>query len=355
MQRDQRKNRPAPRSRSAKRHDSPAARIAGERRSEREALAALQAQQQRQERQREQRELRRRREETKKRDSRGAQEAQRRREEQKERSRLNDFRNKQKRQAKHRKQRRISPDAWKRFMIMAGIIVAVVLSMVIFFRVRDVKVQGSRYYSAEEIEEAAGIADGDNLLTLSRGEIAGNIIARLPYVKTVRVTRKLPDTVVISVTEHETTFCIKATDGHIFLMTAAGKVTQELTERESRSYIQVLEPQIETPKIGETVRVTVPAEAQLDADSLLAALTQTLQAIERADLAKNVESVRIPSALNISLQYEDRFDVKLGDVDRIDYKLEYLKAVIAEQKSYVTGTIDLTFNNGEEAHVMPEE
>ena len=35
--------------------------------------------------------------------------------------------------------------------------------------------------------------------------------------------------------------------------------------------------------------------------------------------------------------------------------LEFLKIVVAEQKSYVTGTIDLTFDSGNEAHVMPDE
>ena len=335
-----------------KRHNSPAARIAQQRRAERLAAEAQETEQRRLERQEQAaREAKRRREEKKARDSRAAREAQRRREEKKERRRLNEISDKQTRQAKQSKHRRISPDTWKRLLIMAAIVVAVVLSMVLFFRVRDVEVRGNHYYSGEEIVAAAGIADGDNLLTLSRGEIAGNIIARLPYVKTVRVTRSLPDTVVLTVTEHETNYCIRSTSGSLYLITAAGKATQEITEQEAGGYIQILEPQIAPPVIGETVSLAGTEGTQ----ATLEALTLTLQEIENAELSKQVASVSVPSAYNISLWYGDRFDVKLGTTDQLAYKLEFLKIVVAEQKSYVTGTIDLTFDSGNEAHVMPDE
>ena len=162
-----------------------------------------------------------RREERKKRDSRAAAEAQRRREDRKERARLDGMRDKQKKKAKHRTRRRISPDAWKRILIMGAVILAVIVSMIIFFRVRSVEVTGNHYYSAQEIIDAASIMDGDNLLTLSRGEIAGNVIAKLPYIKNVRVTRQLPDSVVLRVTEYESTYAVQDTNGDYYLITAA--------------------------------------------------------------------------------------------------------------------------------------
>ena len=63
----------------------------------------------------------------------------------------------------------------------------------------------------------------------------------------------------------------------------------------------------------------------------------------------------VPSAFNLTVWYEDRFEVRLGTTDDLAYKLEYLKVVIQEQKEYTTGIIDLTFSSGPEAHVMPNE
>lgn len=295
------------------------------------------------------------REERKKRDSRAAAEAQRRREDRKERARLDGMRDKQKKKAKHRTRRRISPDAWKKIVIMAAVIVAVIVSMVIFFRVRTVQVEGNRYYSAQEIIDAASVMDGDNLLTLSRGEIAGNVIAKLPYIKNVRVTRQLPDSVVLRVTEYESTYAIKDTNGDYYLITAAGKATEQLGERDARSHIVVEEMTIFPPTIGEVVMPTCAEGKKAEAKLRLSALLQLLQEIENAELSKYVVSVQVPSAYQLSLWYGDRFEVRLGNRDKLAYKLEFLKVVISQQKDYVSGVIDLSLNEGNEAHVIKNE
>ena len=339
-----------------KKRNSPAARIANQRRRQRAAEEAQQAQKAQELKRRQKakaaREARKRREE---RSSRAAEEAQRRREERKERTRLNGMRKKQKRQAKHRVRRRISPEAWRRIIIMGGIAVALVLSMIIFFRVRTVEVQGNSYYSADEIIQAAGIASGDNLLTLSRGEIAGNVIAQLPYIKNVRVTRTLPDTVVISVTENETTFAAADAGGHYYLITAAGKATEQVDEHEAKSHIRIEDLVIQPAVIGEPVHVAESADSSVSPQEQLDALILLLHEIEASHLEKDLTVVSVPSAFNLTVWYEDRFEVLLGTTDDLAYKLEYLKVVVQEQKEYTTGIIDLTFSSGPEAHVMPNE
>lgn len=296
-----------------------------------------------------------RREERKKRNSRAAAEAQRRREDRKERARLDGMRDKQKRKAKHRTRKRISPDAWKKILIMGAVIFAVIVSMVIFFRVRSVEVTGNRYYSAQEIIDAANIMDGDNLLTLSRGEIAGNVIAKLPYIKNVRVTRQLPDSVVLRVTEYESTYSVQDANGDYYLITAAGKATEQIDEREAKSHIVVEELTINPPTIGEVVTLTCAEGKETEAKAHLSALLQLLQEIENAELSKYIASVQVPSAYQMTLWYGDRFEVRLGNREKLAYKLEFLKVVVAEQKDYVTGIIDLSLNEGNEAHVIKDE
>ena len=297
-------------------------------------------------------EAQRRREERKERDSRAAREAQRRREERKERERLDELRQKQKRKAKRRTRKRISPETWKRLLVMGGIVVAVVLSMVIFFRVQTIEVVGNGYYSPEEIVQAAGVAEGDNLLTVSRGSVAGNIMAQLPYIESVRVTRKLPNTLLLTVSEFDATYAVTDTEGDWYLITANGKVTEKVEAREAKSHIQVTELTIEPPTVGEIIQVHADEEEELAAQGQFNALTSLLTEIENAELVKQIVSVSVPSSYHISVSYEGRFAVDLGNTERLDYKLEFLKKVIAEQKEYASGTIDLSLSEGEEAHVM---
>lgn len=333
--------------------NSRAAQIARQRREEREAAAAQEAQERRAEREAAaKQEAERRQRERKKRESRAAQEAQRRREERKERKRLDNVREKQKTQAKHRTRWRISPGAWKRLLIMGGVVVAVLLSMVIFFRVQNMEVSNGiesasgSYYTKEEIIAAAGIAEGDNLLLVSRSEVAGNIMAKLPYVKSVRVTRSLPDTLVLTVTEFEATYAVQDTVGDYYLITAGGKATERVEERDAKSHILIQDMVIETPTIGEAVKAE---QGQLNA------LTKLLQEIELSGLEREIASVSVPSSTNMTLWYGDRFLVRLGDSSELDYKLEFLKRVISEQEVFASGTIDLSLGNGREAHVTLDE
>lgn len=289
------------------------------------------------------------------RDSRGAQAAQRRREIRKENIRLQNLREKQRRKAKKRSGKPVNKGLCKRLAIMGGVVLAVVLSMILFFRVQTIEVRGAQYYSPEEIAQAAGVAEGDNMLTLSRAEIAGNIRAAKKYVDSVKVTRQLPNTLIITVTEHDPTYAVCDTLGDYYLITAQGKAMEQISAKQLSEYVLVTELTIQTPTLGEDIVIDYEAGGETLARGQLSALKALLTALEDAGLGRQVSYVSIPSAFKLSVQYSDRFTVSLGNTERLDYKLEYLKAVIAERKSYETGIIDLTLDGGDEARVLLDE
>ncbi len=278
------------------------------------------------------------------RNSKAAQVAQRRREERAERAHLENLRQKQTRKTKRRNKarKRISREALRRILIMAGIALAVILSMVIFFRVRHIEVVGGSYYTPQEIIDAAGTEEGDNLLILSRGSIAGNIIAKCPNVASVRVTRQLPDTVIITVEEYDATYAVKDGLGDFYLITADAKATEKITAAKAADYISIEDLTINTPQIGSKVTAMAPQGQEVAAMGQLEALKLVLEAIESSALLKEISSVHVPSSYEISLWYTDRFLVELGDTSDLAYKLHYLKNVVQSQKNYATGTIDLS-------------
>ncbi len=290
------------------------------------------------------REPRRTRQDTSARHSRAAQVAQRRREEKLERARLENLREKQSRRARRRNRvrKRISREAFKRMVIMAGIVLAVILSMLIFFRVRSIEVQGTSYYQPQDILDAAGLEKGDNLLILSRAEIAGNVLEKLPYAQSVRVSRQLPDTVIITVTEYDATYAVVDAKGEYYLITASGKVTEKITAAKASEHIRIEALTIETPTLGGQISVMAPVGQEVAAQGQLTALKKVLTAIETYGLQQTVRSVSVPSSYEITLRYEDRFEVKVGDTEELDYKFQFLIQTVKSQKSYATGTIDLT-------------
>lgn len=287
------------------------------------------------------------------RNSNAAQVAQRRREERKERAHLENLRQKQTRKAKKRNKarKRISRATVKRILIMLGILLALILSMIIFFRVRDIEVQtirkgvevsGNSYYSASQIIEASGLEEGDNLLLISRADIAGNIMAKCPYVSAVRVVRQLPNAVQIIVEEYDATYAVRDGKGDYYLITAGGKVTEKVTEVIAAGHIRIRDLTIQTPTVGQAATVMAPSGQEVAAQGQMDALKLLLQQIEEQELLSEISSVSVPSSFDLSMEYSDRFTVKIGDTSELKYKISYLKSVIEEQKPYATGTIDLT-------------
>ncbi len=269
-----------------------------------------------------------------------------------ENARLHRLRRQQKRQAKRRTVKRINKGLFKRLIVMVGVILAVLFSMVIFFRVENIQVQGASYYSQEEILQACGVATGDNLLTLSRGKISGSIMAPLKYVESVKVSRQLPNTLIIHVTESRPRYAVQDTDGNYYLMTAQGKIVEQISTGSAKEYTMVEELLIHAPAIGEDIQIFAEAGNETKAKGQLTAMKGILTALEEATLGRHIASVQIPSSFKISLWYEDRFFVELGNTTRIDYKLEYLKTVVRQEESYVTGTIDLTLRDGDKAILL---
>ncbi len=333
------------------------------RKKQRNSLAAQEAQRQREERAKkeQEQELRakrakqREKQARKERNSRAAQTAQRQREERKEDTRLDGLRQKQQKEAKQRTKKRISPVFWRRLLIMAGVTMAVILTMVIFFRVRHVEVEGNSYYDDIEIASICGIEEGDNLLTISRGEVAGNIMAQCPYVKEVRVTRELPNTVKLTITEYPATYAVSDTEGNYYLITSEGEAMEIVAEKEAKKHIQITGLNVQPTVIGDTVTVVQEEGVETSAAGKYTAMVRLLQALEDAELVKFVSTVHIPTTHNITLWYTDRFEVSLGSLERIDYKLEYLKVAVSQQKDYATGTIDLTLGYEDAAIVKINE
>ncbi len=292
---------------------------------------------------------------TEQQESRSARAAQRRKELRKENARLQRLREKQQRQAKRRTVKKISKGVYKRLLIMGGVVLAVVLSMIIFFRVQTIQIEGMSFYSEEEIRSVAGVVEGDNLLTLSRSKISGSIMKQLRLVETVKVSRQLPNTLIIRVVESEPRYAICDVEGNYHLITAEAKVVEPISASEAGDYIQIMDMVIAVPTAGQELQVHAETGEETRARGQLDALKSLLTELEKAELTRAVASVHIPSSFKLSLWYEDRFEVQLGDTERLDYKLAYMQEVISKEKSHVTGKIDVTLTDGDRAFLSRDE
>lgn len=225
-----------------------------------------------------------------------------------------------------------------RLLIMVAVVVAIVLGVAIFFRIRTVEVQGNSIYSWEQVANASGISPGDNLFMLNREAVAGSIQAQLPYVQKVSVGRILPDTVVIQVEESQIAGLVEADVGGKWYINTEGRVLGSSIDNFTGQVVEMQGFTLVNPQTGEAA---VASEGQEDA---MTAALEIVGAMEGTGLMEKITTINVEKTYDIELLCGEQYQILLGGTDKLSYKIQYLQAVLEELDPALSGTIDLTFD-----------
>lgn len=236
-----------------------------------------------------------------------------------------------------------------KLVLMLAIVAAVVLGVAIFFRVHTVEVQDNNVYSKEQIIDVSGLEPGDNLLMINKAAITGNIHARLPYIQDVSVARILPDIVVIKVVESQLAAKVKAEGGGSWYVNTQGRVLGRDVDDFTGRVVELNGVLLTSPEAGSQ------AVATEEGREGFAAALQVLRQMEGTGLIQQVTSIEAEKAYDLRLLCGEQYEVLLGGVEELDYKIQYFQAVMEQLDPVQTGTIDLTFDEERRARFRPWE
>lgn len=238
-----------------------------------------------------------------------------------------------------------------------AVVIALLAGMAIFFKVEDFQVSGAVRYDAYGIFEDSGIKKGESMITLNKRQIVARILDKdeNSYIKTVRINRKLPGTVVISITEEDVFYAAQDSQDGWWLLSPNGKVIDQCSDAEVDDYTKILgvklsapergataaayEPVLEPDEAGNTVPVTVYAKEQLDL-----ALT-IIRQLEKEHFVGTVASIDVSNTGDIQLWYGTRFQMLIGDSQNLPKKINALAQTLALKEDYETGILDASFTN----------
>ena len=205
-----------------------------------------------------------------------------------------------------------------KLLTLVVVCAAAVLALTLFFKVESVEVTGNSRYSAQEIQDACGVSLGDNLYLLSKPDMVQRLHQQLPYIDEVRITRQLPNTLCVQVTEFSTVYAVER-EGTVWLLTSGGKIVETAAERGDTPLIDGCE--LLAPSLGGDVSFAL--ELQNRRESLFALLT----ALESAELTGDVRAIHLGDPTVLSMDYTERFTVEMpygADYPRL---LRYLTPV----------------------------
>ncbi len=279
-----------------------------------------------------------------------------------------------------RRKKRRGPRLGKKASIgisMLCIIAACCLALLLtpIFDVKTVSVDGNTVVSTEEIVKASGITPGSNIFSVSLRSVRDRL-SRLGGIDTVKVKRRLPTTIRITVTESVPLVYVE-NNGSLVGITAAGKVTgvisaaslgitspkeeappdagdgggEENEDEDGGADGDAEEPSAEAPEpqtsenaitvvygMGEmtySVGDTVKFEDEKRASKLMELMDKFLSA------DRDFTEVDMSVYDNVTMVYRGTLDVRLGTVEELEYKMKLFQKIVEYLGGNLTGTVDL--------------
>lgn len=230
------------------------------------------------------------------------------------------------------------------FFLLLSIIISPILLFAVF-RVKTFAVEGTSPYSKEEIIAASGIGEGKSLIFADLDEAAAAIEKTLPYTDNVKLTKKLPDGIVIRFEETHKAFAFQISGG-MFALTNSELKVLELSASVPDGVALITGATPVKTYVGEVLSFVKPSEDKDEEiqDKTFELLLEITQGIAQNG-TKDINLINVADTNNIYLIYQQRIVLKLGDSAELASKLSLGNRVINEENTIdpsQCGTIDLT-------------
>lgn len=201
----------------------------------------------------------------------------------------------------------------------------VVTALTLFFRVDSIVVTGGERYTEEEVAAATGVAKGDNLFLLNKRDVDANIKSKLPYVEFTRINKKLPDVLLVEIVKECKTPLAVIQDGSAWLVSARGKIVEQMPADEAEGYGTITGCQLLAPSLGTPLALATEYGGQQES------LLELMSALENAGLMEKVDAIHLEDLSVLTMDYDGRFQVELSYHADYDYKLQHLLAGVTNE------------------------
>ena len=220
-------------------------------------------------------------------------------------------------QRKAAKRRKLTPFL---FVISVFIIAAAVyLCLTMLFNVDRVKIEGNTLYEEKDLIKTSGIEKGENLFEVDIAFAEDKLYSVYSYIEEVEVKRSFPNSVTITITEAVPFSVIEEADGYT-LVSTGGKVLERGLEEVPDGMLSV-----------RGVSTITNSEDNTKRKDLMMKVIGAMQKLGMEDYV----FLDLSDTLEITMIYDNRVKVQLGNELEIEYKLQFVDSVISEKLSKV--------------------
>ena len=229
-------------------------------------------------------------------------------------------------------------------IVLALIIGAIIVIYSPMFNIKSIEVEGNERLSKDKIIEISGLKNDVNMFKYTKIQIA-NTLTKNAYIESAEVTRKLPGTIGIKVTERHPTYMLQFADSFVYINNQ-GYILEISNERIDTPIIVGFKTDLNNIKPGN--RVDIEDLKQLNM------VIKIIGICEDNDITGVVTKVDVSNPKNYTLILEGQGKtVYLGDGNELTSRILYLKAIL-ESSEGKEGTIFLNVDlNTQKAYFRP--
>lgn len=220
-----------------------------------------------------------------------------------------------KKQRKAAKRRKLTP-----FLFVVSVFIlaaAVYLCLTMLFNVDRVKIEGNTLYEEMDLIKTSGIEKGENLFEVDTAYAEDKLYSVYSYIEEVEVKRSFPNAVTITIVEATPFSVIEEADGYT-LVSAGGKVLERGLEEVPKGMLSVRGVSTVTNTEDNTKRM-----------ELMNKIIGTMQELEMNDYV----FLDLTDTLEITMIYDNRVKINLGNELELPYKLQFADNVVSEKLS----------------------
>ena len=222
---------------------------------------------------------------------------------------------------------------------------AVILAALIFFivnksyTVSNVIINGSAPYPIEDLEAFARdyckSKNAGSFFYVDEEELTEKYYGEFPYLKSVKVEKHSPDTVIVTVEGEEALAYFYMIDSY-YIINESMKVLEKVSERPASPTL--IEVTVATPKEIAVGRQLVFGEGiAVDAETFV----KLYGAIAESELRYDVVSISAKSKFEIAMKLRSGTDVKVGSIKDVEDKISGLKKWMDENPSMLGPKVNI--------------
>ena len=220
-------------------------------------------------------------------------------------------------------------------MAIAGI-VALVYCYAYGAPIAKINVSGKTDYTTEEIIAACGVELGDNMLRVRSRDVNKALCSKLPYIQNAKVEYKLPDTLVLKVTQTKEKYLIVGKSSYLCL-SEEGKVLSLKKKKVKDGQFR-----LEGFDWQDAVEGTV-YQPEGDNVARFETAKKIVEQLEQNELS-GVNTLKLQSMHPILIQYEGRINIYLNGTDDLNEKISLIAGILKNEVSPNSqGYIDARF------------